>query len=381
VRNQNLGPLRILFGLGVAVGLQVLRQRVAVFKIVLARERLPQEIVVLDGKITGQSFHAFAVQVNNVPVHLALHGLVLFRRNPQAEAHQGVTTDQFDQAVVEERRNGFVEDRFLFFLGLGFQNAPGILARQPTQAVDEAQQITEFRVIVHVFLEILNPRATDPAIQPGAFPETSGLGIEVFSNVLLVQPQVGLVIRRAEKLKKGVVGRQMLQRGQLQARKKNVVAVDVHGGDRSGAFDQVIHDVAAARGDRQNAAVPIEFQRLKVYAGVFPDLIVDETVKPEGKKPLHEAAAAGKASGIDRLFDQRGIGHRRAPNNPNVRHAPPTRGEPSAARPAKGACEGSSLGFACQGRLSWPHSLHSRHKYSASPPANKTLPCDLTPNA
>src|SRR5258708_20355180 len=129
--------------------------------------------------------------------------------------------------------------------------------------------------------------------------------------------------------------------------------VEVDGHDRGGICQKIIHDVAAAGRDRHHPALCIEAERLEIDVGVFPDLVVDEVLKPRREHPVENAAGADLPSLDDRVRDQ-GIAHEKAPVGRG------SRAETGAGAPR---CAGAAAGCGafCQRTCAmWPSSCSTR---------------------
>ncbi len=93
----------------------------------------------------------------------------------------------------------------------------------------------------------------------------------------------------AEKLEEAFVGRKTFQGGKFQVEQIDMVAVNIDGRYRFGAFDQIIEGITAAGRDRQYSGMRIQFECLKIDPRVFPYLVIDEGVKPSREKLLQNS--------------------------------------------------------------------------------------------
>ena len=80
-----------------------------------------------------------------------------------------------------------------------------------------------------------------------------------------------------------------------------MVGVEVDGHDPLGLVDQVVEDIAAAAGDREDARFGAHLQSLRVDPRVFPDLVVNKALEPEREHPLQHAPLAGEFVVVDGL--------------------------------------------------------------------------------
>ena len=66
--------------------------------------------------------------------------------------------------------------------------------------------------------------------------------------------------------------------------------IEIHRLDMRRLLRQVVQDVAAARCDGEDPAVPVELQCLQIDFGIFPDLRIDEALEGHREHPLEDAA-------------------------------------------------------------------------------------------
>jgi hypothetical protein len=62
-----------------------------------------------------------------------------------------------------------------------------------------------------------------------------------------------------------------------------MAAVEVDGVDVGRFVDEIIEDVTAAGGNGEHPAFGSEGEGLEIDPGVFPNLVVNETIEPEGE--------------------------------------------------------------------------------------------------
>ena len=99
----------------------------------------------------------------------------------------------------------------------------------------------------------------------------------------------------------------MLDRGQFQPREAHVVGIEINRHDPFGLVHQIVEDIAAAAGDRQEARFRRESEGLGIDPGVLPDLVVDKALEPHREHALEHAPLAGQAMVVDGL-PQVGLG-------------------------------------------------------------------------
>ena len=63
-----------------------------------------------------------------------------------------------------------------------------------------------------------------------------------------------------------------------------MVAVEIDGVDVLRLVDEIIEDVAAARGDGEHPALGSQGEGLEIDPRILPDLVVNETIEPEGEQ-------------------------------------------------------------------------------------------------
>ena len=101
---------------------------------------------------------------------------------------------------------------------------------------------------------------------------------------------------------------QMLRRRDLELAQGDMRGVQVHRDDLGGIGHQIRQDVAAARGDRDDAAVGLDLQRLHVDHRIFPDLRIDQALEGEGKGTV-EKPLLRRRSRLRDGFDDLGVAH------------------------------------------------------------------------
>ena len=104
-----------------------------------------------------------------------------------------------------------------------------------------------------------------------------------------------------EEAEETFVVRQMKSRGQLQFEQGDMSRIEIDGDNLGGGGRQIVHDVAAARSDRDDALVRAEFQCCHVDGGVFPDLRIDQAGEGKGKQAFENALPAGQLVGMHRV--------------------------------------------------------------------------------
>jgi hypothetical protein len=119
---------------------------------------------------------------------------------------------------------------------------------------------------------------------------------------------VQLVVGAAEEKEEILVAGQVLDRGELQAENAEMAAVEIDGVDVSRFVDEIIENVTATGGDGEHPAFRGERERLEVDPGIFPNLVVDETIEPESEEPLRNSFRAQGVIVVDCAFQILGCG-------------------------------------------------------------------------
>lgn len=68
-----------------------------------------------------------------------------------------------------------------------------------------------------------------------------------------------------------------------------MVGVEINGHNFLWLVDEIVQYVAATAGDGQQFRMASQIECGCIYSGIFPDLVVDESLKPERKHPFKYA--------------------------------------------------------------------------------------------
>lgn len=68
-----------------------------------------------------------------------------------------------------------------------------------------------------------------------------------------------------------------------------VMLIEIHRMDHYRLHREIVQDIAAAAGNGHDAAVGIHLQGFHIHAGIFPNLGVDDAVKPIAEHPVQQA--------------------------------------------------------------------------------------------
>ena len=164
-------------------------------------------------------------------------------------------------------------------------------------------------VVVEILGEILDARAEgDPAQEASLLPEGATARVHVLGEILEIIVVVQLIIRTAKEQEEVFIARQVFNRGKLQFQDAKVTPVEIDGLNMFRLMDQIVEDVAAAGGDRQHPAFRRQGQGLEIDAGVFPNLVVNETIEPEGEESLGHSLPAQRMIVVNGTFEIFGSG-------------------------------------------------------------------------
>ena len=143
-----------------------------------------------------------------------------------------------------------------------------------------------------VAIEALGKELDALAPKQGAMlPETPGIGIKMGRNMREVGIDIVRMLGDAEEFEEGFVIGQSLHGSEFQPCQRDVRRIEIDSDDRSRISAKVIHDVATARGDRNDPALGRELQGFEIDNGIFPDLVVDKASEPHRKQALEKRLA------------------------------------------------------------------------------------------
>jgi len=94
---------------------------------------------------------------------------------------------------------------------------------------------------------------------------------------------VQLVVRATKEEEEILVAGQVRDGGKLQFEDAEMAAIEIDGVDVLRFVDEIVQDVAAARGDGEHPAFGSQGEGLEIDPRVLPNLVVNETIEPEGE--------------------------------------------------------------------------------------------------
>ena len=287
--------------------LEVVGERLTALVVVAAAERLPREIVVVERKAAGEAANPLLVHVEQLATVIVLllkHRRVLARRDAEAVDRDRLPAHPPHDAVLEQRTERLVEDLLLLGHRAGRQQPCRITPHAPRQAVHDPKKLPQLRLVVEAAFEVANPLRADRVAGPVArLPIGPRLWVEMVADEAVVVGEVVLVLAVAEEFVERFVVGKMLDRGELQPREAHVVVVEVNRHDPLRLVDQIVEDVAAPAGNREQARVRADLKRLGVDPRILPNLVVDKAAKPHREHALEHAALAGDLVVMNSFFE------------------------------------------------------------------------------
>jgi hypothetical protein len=94
---------------------------------------------------------------------------------------------------------------------------------------------------------------------------------------------VQFVVRATKEEEEILVAGQVFDGGKLQLEDAKMAAIEIDGVDVLRLVDEIIEDVAAAGGDGEHPAFGRQGEGLEIDPRVLPNLVVNETIEPEGE--------------------------------------------------------------------------------------------------
>ena len=178
-------------------------------------------------------------------------------------------------------------------------------AVQFSHCVDNADEPSEESVAVKIAREHVDAA---PVQRNVLFPIAASLGIEPAAQEIVVRRAVRLVIGRSEEAEEILIRRQIAQSRQFEAGERNVVFVEIHGNDLFGICRKIVEDIAAAGSDGEHAVVRLDFERLQIDVGIFPNLVVDKSFEEQREQTFERAPFGGGRPCVRGAFEKQ-IGH------------------------------------------------------------------------
>jgi hypothetical protein len=110
--------------------------------------------------------------------------------------------------------------------------------------------------------------------------------VQALAQKIVVRGPVCAIVRLPEEAEEFLIGRQVLQGRKFQLGQGDVVGVQIDSNNLRGVGRKIVEYIAAARRDGQHTMVRLDCQRCQVDIGIFPDLVIDKSLKHKRKKPF-----------------------------------------------------------------------------------------------
>ena len=211
------------------------------------------------------------------------------RRNAEAEQGSGLVDQPAQELLLEEGGVARLEDRALLLDRLRLQDLARIDPIEPSEEMDEADQIAEQPAAIKARRETRDPAA---AADVAALPIAPRRRVEMRAQMALVQSDILRAVGIGEEgAEAGIIG-QMQRRRLFEPVERDMRWIEVHRSDSRGIGREIGEDVAAARGDRHDMTVGRNLQHLHVDHRIFPDLGIDQPAKGESEGAFEQALLA-----------------------------------------------------------------------------------------
>ena len=203
--------------------------------------------------------------------------------------------------MIECGRDLAREDLALLFDRAGIEHLFRISAEHAGREMPRGDEASEQAEVIEIARK---PRDPAPASEIAAFPIIAAVLIEMRGDEIVIEMDVATIIGGAEKAIEGSVIGKMLSGGELQLQERDVRRVEIDRIDARRVCHEIAHDVAAARRDRQYAALRGQLQRFHVGTRVFPNLRIDHRTESECESAFKDARRAERPVLVHRFAQQ-----------------------------------------------------------------------------